>query len=100
MHKQILQAFKLLKWALKNNHGLSKSNVNNDISKQEQVGTQTLCFNGGEFEQKVQHMLKALYCWRNYNNKCLNLAHEQANAQTTSKWKTTKIVHTIEKIKH
>jgi hypothetical protein len=39
-----------LKWALKNNHGLSKSNVNNDSSKQEQVNTQTLRFSGGEFK--------------------------------------------------
>ncbi len=44
-----------MKWALRNNHGLSKSNVNNDSSKQEQVGTQTLCFNGGEFEQSSTH---------------------------------------------
>jgi hypothetical protein len=29
--------------------------VNNDGSKQEQVGTQTLCFNGGEFEQSSTH---------------------------------------------
>ncbi len=32
--------------------------MKNDSSKQEQVGTQILCLNGGEFEQKVQHMLK------------------------------------------
>ncbi len=32
------------------------------VQKQEEVGTQTLCFNGGEFQQKVQHMFKALYC--------------------------------------
>jgi hypothetical protein len=82
---------------LRNNHGLSKSNANNDNSKQEQLNIQILCFNGGEFEQKVQHMLKALYCLGNYNNKCLNLACEQANAQTTSKWETTKIVHKIKK---
>ncbi len=29
--------------------------MNNDSSKQEQVGTQTLCFNGGEFEQSSTH---------------------------------------------
>jgi len=29
--------------------------VNNDSLKQEQVGTQTLCFNGGEFEQSSRH---------------------------------------------
>ncbi len=29
--------------------------MNNDNSKQEQVGTQTLCFNGGEFEQSSTH---------------------------------------------
>jgi hypothetical protein len=52
MHKQISQAFKFLKWALKNNDGLSKSNVNNDILAQEQVGTQTLCFSGGNSNKK------------------------------------------------
>jgi len=34
--------------------------VNNDGSKQEQLGTQILCFSGGKFEQKVQHMLKEI----------------------------------------
>ncbi len=29
--------------------------MNNDSSKQEQVGTHTLCFNGGEFEQSLTH---------------------------------------------
>jgi hypothetical protein len=72
--------------------------VNNDNSKQEQVGTQTLCFNGGEFEQKVQHVLKALYCWRNYKTNAWTLCmNKQANAQTTFKWKATKIVQTIKK---
>jgi hypothetical protein len=62
MHKQIKQAFKLLKWALKNNNGLSKSNVNSGSSKQEQARTQTLCFSGG-----------------------IQTKSSTANAQTTSK---------------
>jgi hypothetical protein len=58
--------------------------VNNDSSKQKQVGTKTLCFNGREFEQSSTHAQDTILL-KDYNNKCLNLAHEQENAQTTSK---------------
>jgi hypothetical protein len=72
--------------------------VNNDNSKQEQVGTQILCFSGGKFEQKVQHMLKALFVEGITTTNALTLhVNKQMHKLHLS---ATRIVHTIENVKH